>query len=59
MKSFSEFLQMGGYGLYVWASFGATALLMVAEPLILRNRRQTILQRLVRIARMKAAEENQ
>jgi heme exporter protein D len=25
-NSFSEFLAMGGYGLYVWGSFGVTAL---------------------------------
>ena len=59
MKAVSEFFAMGGYALYVWGSFGITALLMIAEPLLLRSRRRAILQRLARIARMKAAEENQ
>lgn len=58
MNAVSEFFAMGGYALYVWGSFGVTALLMVAEPLLLRSRRKTVLQRLARIARMKAAEEN-
>jgi heme exporter protein D len=26
--SFNEFIDMGGYGFYVWLSFGATALLL-------------------------------
>ena len=58
MNAVTEFLSMGGYALYVWGSFGATALLMVAEPLLLRSRRKSVLQRLARIARLKAAEEN-
>lgn len=58
MNAVSEFFAMGGYALYVWGSFGVTALLMVAEPLLLRSRRKIVLQRLARIARMKAAEEN-
>ena len=28
----SEFLSMGGYGLYVWGSYAVTALLMLCEP---------------------------
>ena len=30
----AEFFEMGGYALYVWSSFGATALFMLAEPLL-------------------------
>jgi len=42
-NSFSDFLHMGGYGLYVWGSFGVTALLMVVEPIVVaRNRKNTI-----------------
>ena len=36
--SFSEFVAMGGYGLYVWTSFGVTALCMLWEVLALRRR---------------------
>ncbi len=42
-NSFSDFLHMGGYGLYVWGSFGVTALVMIVEPIIVtRNRKITI-----------------
>ena len=36
--SLSEFLAMGGYGLYVWGSYGVVLVLMVAEPLLARHR---------------------
>jgi heme exporter protein D len=36
--SVSEFVAMGGYGLYVWTSFGLTALCMLWEVLSLRRR---------------------
>ena len=39
-NSASEFFAMGGYGLYVWGSFGVCALTMVAEPLMVHHRRQ-------------------
>lgn len=42
-NSFSDFLHMGGYGLYVWGSFGVTALIMIVEPIVVaRNRKSTI-----------------
>ena len=34
------FLEMGGYALYVWGSFGVTAALIAMEILLLRNRRR-------------------
>ena len=54
MNAIQEFFHMGGYALYVWGSFGATAVLMIAEPLLLRSRRKEVLRRLSRIARMNA-----
>ena len=36
--SVSEFLAMGGYGFYVWISFGTTALCMVWEVLAVWRR---------------------
>ncbi len=36
--SFSEFLAMGGYGLYVWGSFGVTVLLLALELALLLAR---------------------
>ena len=45
-NSVSEFFEMGGYAFYVWGSFGLTALVMVAEPLLIRSRRKAVLQSL-------------
>jgi len=36
--SVSEFFAMGGYGLYVWVSFGATALCMAGEVIAVWRR---------------------
>ncbi len=42
-NSFSDFIAMGGYGGYVWGSFGVTALIMFIEPLLtIRNQSATI-----------------
>lgn len=56
MDSVTEFFNMGGYALYVWGSFGATALLMIAEPLLVRARRKAVLKRISRLIRIKAEE---
>jgi len=49
----AEFFSMGGYALYVWGSFGACALAMIVEPLLLRREHR----RLVRsLQRQQAAE---
>ena len=50
--SVSEFFHMGGYGLYVWGSFGVTALAMIVEPLLLRQQRVATEKRIKRIARL-------
>ena len=44
----AEFFAMGGYGLYVWGSFGVCALAMVAEPWLVRRRQHNILRSLQR-----------
>ena len=36
--SWDEFFRMGGYGLYVWGSYGVALLCMLAEPLMARHR---------------------
>jgi heme exporter protein D len=41
--SLGEFLHMGGYGLYVWGSYGAMALLMALEPWLAARRRRRAL----------------
>jgi heme exporter protein D len=34
----SEFFAMGGYGFYVWGSYGVTFALLAIEILVLRKR---------------------
>jgi heme exporter protein D len=41
--SLSDFLAMGGYGLYVWGSFGVTAIALGWELLALRRHRRRAL----------------
>lgn len=43
-SSLSEFLAMGGYGFYVWVSFGATAICMLWEVVAVRHRHATALK---------------
>jgi len=40
----SEFFAMGGHGLYVWGSYGVTALLMLVEPWLAARRRRNALK---------------
>ena len=47
-NSFSDFLSMGGYGFYVWGSFGATALIMAIEPILVARQRKVTIARLQR-----------
>jgi heme exporter protein D len=44
----TDFFAMGGYGLYVWGSFGVCALLMIVEPIMASKRRNDILRSLRR-----------
>ena len=39
-KSFDQFMQMGGYGLYVWGSYAVTLVVMLAETWAVRRRRR-------------------
>lgn len=38
--SFSNFLAMGGYGLYVWSAYGVSFVLLAVEVLLLVRRTQ-------------------
>lgn len=40
--SLQDFLSMGGYALYVWGSFGVTAVAMAAEVVLARARHRAI-----------------
>jgi heme exporter protein D len=50
----SEFFAMGGYGFYIWMSYGITALFMVAEIIIVIQNKKSVLKRLARLARAEA-----
>lgn len=41
-NSAAEFFAMGGYGLYVWGSFGVCALAMTIEPLLVWRRLKSV-----------------
>ncbi|MEP1447579.1 MAG: heme exporter protein CcmD [Paraglaciecola sp.] len=60
-EDFSSFLDMGGYGLYVWLSFGATALSLLVlwlNSLFSKRALMTqVLREQARQARIKAATE--
>ncbi len=45
--SVEDFFHMGGYAFYVWGSFGATALVVVAEIWQVRVKRREILRNLL------------
>jgi heme exporter protein D len=45
-NSFADFVHMGGYGLYVWGSYGAALVLMLIEPMLVVQRRRRALARL-------------
>ena len=47
-NSFADFLHMGGYGLYVWGSFGLTALIMAVEPVVVARQQKSTIARLKR-----------
>jgi heme exporter protein D len=47
-NSVGEFFAMGGYGLYVWGSFGVCAAAMVIEPILVGKRNRDILASLKR-----------
>jgi heme exporter protein D len=55
-SSLSDFWSMGGYGLYVWGSFGVTALLMAAEAFWTRRGRQKALSHV--LAELHATDAN-
>jgi len=55
-SSFSDFWSMGGYGLYVWGSFGVTAALLASEAFWARRARQNALTHV--LAELQAADAN-
>ena len=54
--SLDAFLAMGGYGFYVWGSYGVTFLLLAIEVLWVRKTRREVLQQLKSGARVQQAD---
>jgi heme exporter protein D len=42
--NWNDFFYMGGYAFYVWGSYGVTAVLLLAEVLLVRARRRRVTQ---------------
>jgi heme exporter protein D len=57
-SNWQEFLAMGGYGFYVWASFGLTALVLGTVMLAPLQRHRALQRDLFRQARRSARENN-
>ena len=53
-NSWSDFWAMGGYGVYVWGSFGVTAALMALETVWVKQAREKALSQ---VAQTLAASE--
>lgn len=49
-----EFLNQGGYSLFVWGAYGMALVLLVGEVAVLHRQRRTILARLGRLMRLGA-----
>jgi heme exporter protein D len=52
MDAMREFLQMGGYGFYVWSAYGVTFVILVANVIVPVLRARELRTRLARQARM-------
>jgi heme exporter protein D len=48
----AEWFAMGGYGFYIWGSFGVAALFMIGEAVLVVRQRRTLARRLGRMIRM-------
>jgi heme exporter protein D len=44
-SSLSEFIAMGGYGFYVWGSYGVTLVLLGGEVIMLLKRKRDLSRR--------------
>jgi len=44
--SLDNFLAMGGYGLYVWGSYGVTVVVIAAELILLGRRKRSAVGRI-------------
>jgi heme exporter protein D len=52
--SLENFLEMGGYGFFVWSSYGMCVAIVVAELVMSRARRQRALREVARESQLAA-----
>jgi len=55
----ADFFAMGGYGFYIWGSYGLAVVLIIAEVMLVRRRRRTILGRLGRMSGIAVGENDE
>jgi heme exporter protein D len=55
--NWQEFFAMGGYGLYVWGSYGIAALILILNLYLPWRRRKTIRQRLREFLQLKRSSQ--
>jgi len=52
----SGFLAMGGYGLYVWGSYGVTLVVLLANIWLARRRERNVERELRNLAQLRGSE---
>ena len=55
-SSFSDFIQMGGYALFVWGSYLVTIFVLIIEIVLLRSRNKALRKTL--ISEIRESERN-
>ena len=55
-SSFSDFIQMGGYALFVWGSYLVTIFVLIIEIALLRSRNRVLRKTL--ISEIRESERN-
>ena len=53
--NWAEFFHMGGYGLYVWGSYGCTALVLIFNIVSARRKHKTTLKMLRELSHLDEA----
>ena len=59
MEQSDSFFYMGGYGFYVWSSYGITLVVLVLNYILPRIREKKLIDRLFQISKMKTRETDE
>jgi heme exporter protein CcmD len=54
VDSLGSWPSMGNYGFYILMTYGATLILMLLEPLVLKSQRKSLLRDVVRLMKINA-----